>query len=152
MDTRGCVRIWALKAFCAQWSRVASLRYCAGDVAGELGLRALHLRGVGAWGIQLRALEGPQCSSRRTKHLPLDTRASKVTLGSNGERMRRLLGLAYLAVLVAVILLTWSAPQALANHVQCGDVITEDTRLDSDLIELPGRRYRHRRRRHYARS
>jgi parallel beta-helix repeat protein len=51
--------------------------------------------------------------------------------------MRRLLGLAYLAALVAVMLLTWSAPQALANHVQCGDVITQDTMLDSDLIDCP---------------
>ena len=66
-----------------------------------------------------------------------DTGDGKVTLGSNGERMRRLLGLAYVAVLVAVMLLTWSAPQALANHVQCGDVITQDTTLDSDLIDCP---------------
>ena len=32
-----------------------------------------------------------------------------------------------------------SAPgSALANHVQCGDTITQDTTLDSDLIDCPG--------------
>lgn len=28
--------------------------------------------------------------------------------------------------------------EALANHVQCGDVIAQDTQLDSDLIDCPG--------------
>ena len=31
-----------------------------------------------------------------------------------------------------------SGGQALANHVECGDVITQDTKLDSDLIDCPG--------------
>jgi parallel beta-helix repeat protein len=31
-----------------------------------------------------------------------------------------------------------SAGQALADHVHCGDVITQDTRLDSDLVDCPG--------------
>jgi parallel beta-helix repeat protein len=31
-----------------------------------------------------------------------------------------------------------NAPQALASHVKCGDVITEDTKLDTDLIDCPG--------------
>ncbi len=39
---------------------------------------------------------------------------------------------------------------ALANHVQCGDVITQDTRLDSDLVDCPGDGIRDRRERHHA--
>jgi parallel beta-helix repeat protein len=31
-----------------------------------------------------------------------------------------------------------SAGEAFANHVQCGDTITQDTTLDSDLIDCPG--------------
>jgi parallel beta-helix repeat protein len=31
-----------------------------------------------------------------------------------------------------------NAPQALATHVGCGDTITEDTTLDSDLLNCPG--------------
>jgi parallel beta-helix repeat protein len=42
-----------------------------------------------------------------------------------------------LAAIAAAMLLALSAP-ALGNHVQCGDVITQDTRLDSDLIDCPG--------------
>ena len=30
------------------------------------------------------------------------------------------------------------APAALASHVSCGDVLTQDTRLDSDLLDCPG--------------
>jgi parallel beta-helix repeat protein len=52
--------------------------------------------------------------------------------------MRRLLGPFVVAVLGAAILVGLSAAQALANHVQCGDVITQDTTLDSDLIGCPG--------------
>jgi hypothetical protein len=48
-------------------------------------------------------------------------------------RTRRLLGLLLTAGLAAVALLVLSADLALANHVQCGDVITQDTTLDSDL-------------------
>ena len=43
--------------------------------------------------------------------------------------------LATLAVLVAALALFLAlAPGAAANHVQCGDVITQDTTLDSDLV------------------
>jgi parallel beta-helix repeat protein len=52
--------------------------------------------------------------------------------------MRRLLGLSLLAALAVGTLLALSAAQALGNHVQCGDVITQDTALDSDLIDCPG--------------
>ena len=31
-----------------------------------------------------------------------------------------------------------AAPAAQASHVQCGDVITQDTKLDSDLLNCPG--------------
>ena len=31
-----------------------------------------------------------------------------------------------------------AAPQALAEHVSCGDLITESTTLDSDLLDCPG--------------
>jgi dipeptidyl aminopeptidase/acylaminoacyl peptidase len=51
--------------------------------------------------------------------------------------MRRFLGL-LAALATATALLTRSAGQAVANHVQCGDVITQDTTLDSDLIDCPG--------------
>jgi hypothetical protein len=51
--------------------------------------------------------------------------------------MRRLLA-NLLAALAAATFLALSASQALANHVQCGDVITQDTTLDSDLIDCPG--------------
>jgi parallel beta-helix repeat protein len=37
-----------------------------------------------------------------------------------------------LALFIAV-----NAPQALATHVKCGDVITQDTTLDSDLLDCP---------------
>jgi parallel beta-helix repeat protein len=32
----------------------------------------------------------------------------------------------------------FSVPAAFANHVQCGDVITQSTTLDSDLVNCPG--------------
>ena len=51
--------------------------------------------------------------------------------------MSRLLGPGLLAALAAATLLAWSAPEALGNHVQCGDVITQDTTLDSDLVDCP---------------
>src|SRR5436190_19948731 len=51
---------------------------------------------------------------------------------SEGDRMRRVLGLVLgLAALAA--LLAVSVDQALASHVQCGDVITRDATLDADL-------------------
>src|SRR6188472_1225807 len=40
-------------------------------------------------------------------------------------------------VLAAFVLVVVAAP-AKANHVQCGDVITQDTKLDSDLVNCPG--------------
>lgn len=51
--------------------------------------------------------------------------------------MRRSLGLAYVVLLAAAMLAVSAAP-AWGNHVQCGDTITQDTRLDGDLIDCPG--------------
>ena len=51
--------------------------------------------------------------------------------------MPRLIGPGLLTVLTVAALLA-SGGQALASHVQCGDVITQDTTLDSDLIDCPG--------------
>jgi hypothetical protein len=48
--------------------------------------------------------------------------------------MRRLLGLVVLALVAATLL---GPGQAFADHVRCGDVITQDTTLDSDLIDCP---------------
>jgi hypothetical protein len=42
------------------------------------------------------------------------------------------------AALIATVLLAVLPGQALATHVQCGDVITKDTRLDADLLDCPG--------------
>ena len=50
--------------------------------------------------------------------------------------MPRLIGPGFLTVLAVGALLT-SGGQALASHVDCGDVITADTTLDSDLIDCP---------------
>ena len=47
--------------------------------------------------------------------------------------MRQASGPFLAAALAAATLLAVSAGQALADHVQCGDVITQDTTLDSDL-------------------
>ena len=49
--------------------------------------------------------------------------------------MLKLFCLALVAAVAAAV--TLGAGQALADHVQCGDVITRDTRLDSDLIDCP---------------
>jgi hypothetical protein len=43
--------------------------------------------------------------------------------------------LAPVAVLLGLLLV---APPASASHVHCGDVITQDTKLDDDLINCPG--------------
>jgi Right handed beta helix region len=48
--------------------------------------------------------------------------------------MPRFLGLALTAAVAATMLLAVSAGLALASHVHCGDVLTQDTTLDSDLI------------------
>jgi hypothetical protein len=42
------------------------------------------------------------------------------------------------ALLAAAILLALAPASALAAHVGCGDTITTDTKLDSDLIDCPG--------------
>jgi parallel beta-helix repeat protein len=52
--------------------------------------------------------------------------------------MRRLLGMASIAALLAVTVLVLSAAQALGHHVKCGDVVTQDTTLDGDLLSCPG--------------
>jgi parallel beta-helix repeat protein len=43
----------------------------------------------------------------------------------------------FLAVLTAGLILTPAVTPASAEHVQCGDVITQDTTLDSDLVDCP---------------
>jgi parallel beta-helix repeat protein len=48
-----------------------------------------------------------------------------------------MLRVAHLTVLIVTLLFATAAPEALANHVQCGDVITQDTKLDSDLVNCP---------------
>jgi Periplasmic copper-binding protein (NosD) len=47
--------------------------------------------------------------------------------------MSRILGFC-LAGLAAIVFVCLTASQALASHVQCGDVIQQDTTLDSDLL------------------
>ena len=44
---------------------------------------------------------------------------------------------AALAGTAAFLSLVAFAPQAIASHVQCGEAITQDTRLDSDLVACP---------------
>jgi hypothetical protein len=39
---------------------------------------------------------------------------------------------------VAALTFTWGAGEAVATHVSCGDTITTDTTLDSDLANCPG--------------
>lgn len=51
--------------------------------------------------------------------------------------MPRLIGPGFLTVLTAVALVA-SGDRALAAHIQCGDVITQDTTLDSNLVDCPG--------------
>ena len=43
-----------------------------------------------------------------------------------------------LAVLGAVAAFQNPTPPALASQVRCGDVITQDTRLEADLVNCPG--------------
>ena len=52
--------------------------------------------------------------------------------------MRRVLGAGTAAAVVASALLVLTPGQALANHVGCGDVVTQDTTLDSDLVGCSG--------------
>jgi parallel beta-helix repeat protein len=51
--------------------------------------------------------------------------------------MRTLPPKLFLAVLTAGLVLAPAVTPAAAEHVQCGDVITQDTTLDSDLIDCP---------------
>jgi parallel beta-helix repeat protein len=53
--------------------------------------------------------------------------------------MRRVLGPFAAGIAATSAVLALSAGQAFASHVQCGDVITQDTTLDSDLIGCAGR-------------
>ena len=43
-----------------------------------------------------------------------------------------------LALLSVGLILTMATSPAFAEHVQCGDVITQDTTFDSDLVDCPG--------------
>jgi parallel beta-helix repeat protein len=52
--------------------------------------------------------------------------------------MRRFWGLSAAAVLAFGILLALAPASAFATHVSCGETITTDTTLDSDLIDCPG--------------
>jgi large repetitive protein len=52
--------------------------------------------------------------------------------------VRRFLEPSLMGAFGVATLLLLSAGPAVASHVQCGDVITQDTTLDSDLIDCPG--------------
>jgi parallel beta-helix repeat protein len=52
--------------------------------------------------------------------------------------MKGLTRLGFVAVMALIGALGFSAVPASASHVQCGDTITQDTTLDSDLIDCPG--------------
>jgi hypothetical protein len=52
--------------------------------------------------------------------------------------MRRIFGLLVALGATSALLALTAAAQAFASHVQCGDVITQDTILDSDLTDCPG--------------
>ena len=52
--------------------------------------------------------------------------------------MPRSFGVVFVVALVTWALLGMLVSEALANHVTCGDVITTDTTLDSDLLDCPG--------------
>lgn len=52
--------------------------------------------------------------------------------------MPRLIGPGFLTALAVALLLALGGSQAFASHVQCGDVITLDTTLDSDVVDCPG--------------
>jgi hypothetical protein len=41
------------------------------------------------------------------------------------------------AAALAIGVLSFGAAPALATHVQCGDVITQDTKLDNDVVDCP---------------
>jgi hypothetical protein len=52
--------------------------------------------------------------------------------------MPRSFGVVFVVALAMWALLGMLVSDALANHVTCGDVITTDTTLDSDLLDCPG--------------
>jgi parallel beta-helix repeat protein len=52
--------------------------------------------------------------------------------------MRSSVRVLIVAMAMVAVAIAFTATSALANHVQCGDVITQDTTLDSDLIDCPG--------------
>jgi parallel beta-helix repeat protein len=52
--------------------------------------------------------------------------------------MPKSFGVVFLVALAFWALLGMFAGRALGNHIQCGDVITQDTTLDSDLVDCPG--------------
>jgi parallel beta-helix repeat protein len=52
--------------------------------------------------------------------------------------MRQVLISALASALLSATLLALTAVHALASHVQCGDVITQSTTLDGDLVNCPG--------------
>jgi parallel beta-helix repeat protein len=58
--------------------------------------------------------------------------------GSFATRPRRFCFHALVVVLAAAGLLSWNAQSAFATHVRCGDTVTSDTRLDSDLVNCSG--------------
>jgi hypothetical protein len=51
--------------------------------------------------------------------------------------MRRLRFTAFVGATALAVSMFWSAGQASAAHVACGDTITRDTTLDSDLVDCP---------------
>jgi parallel beta-helix repeat protein len=66
-------------------------------------------------------------------------RGVRVSADSNRrDRMPRPIGRAFLTALAVTTFVLLNGGKALANHVQCGDVITQDTTLDADLIDCPG--------------
>src|SRR5688572_26585245 len=52
--------------------------------------------------------------------------------------MPRLIDAGFLAALAFALLFALGGSQALASHVKCGDVLTQDTTLDSDLVDCSG--------------
>jgi parallel beta-helix repeat protein len=64
--------------------------------------------------------------------------ASPLRRASRMIRTRRSLGFLAAVVGATAALVALTAAPTLASHVACGDVVTQDTRLDSDLIDCPG--------------
>src|SRR2546425_4568987 len=52
--------------------------------------------------------------------------------------MRPTIHKAVLTAATTMALFALSGGQALASHVSCGDTITQDTKLNSDLVNCPG--------------